>query len=73
MQIQSNKMARQLSSNPLTHRLGVLQSISTKTHQTTSKIAHLQVKAKRLAGLFDEAPEDSASRIDWVHRQLNEA
>lgn len=71
MMPQSNKVARQLSSIPNTHRQGVLQAISDKTHATTAKIAHLQVKATRLAQLFDQAPEESPSRIDWVHRQLN--
>lgn len=66
----SSNVSRQLSSVPQTHRQSVLQSISNKAHNDTSKIVHVQAKANKLQQLFTEAPKDVQSRIDWIHQRL---
>lgn len=73
MMPKSNKVARQLSSMPNTHRQSTLSAISAKAHATTSEIKRLGVEANRLKELIDKAPKgDGLSRLDWIHQQLHQ-
>ena len=70
MQPQSNKVARQLSSMPTTHRQSVLQAISSHVHKVTADIKHIQAEGQRLRGLIEECPEDVTSKLDWINARL---
>lgn len=71
MLAKSNKIARQLSSVPQTHRTSTLSAISQKTHDLTARIEHLKIEVKRIKDLSEKAPGAGQSRIDWIHSQLN--
>lgn len=71
MQAKSNKVARQLSSMPNTHREGTLSAISKKAHDLTAQIVHLKTESARLKDLVDGAPGNGISRLDWINKQLN--
>ena len=71
MQMKTNKVARQLSSMPVTHRQSTLSAISAKTHSLTAQITHLGVESARLKDLVDGAPGNGVSRLDWIHQQIN--
>jgi hypothetical protein len=70
MQAKSNKIARQLSSSPITHRASTLSAISQKAHDVTARIEHLKIEVKRMKDLAGKAPGQGQSRIDWIHNQL---
>jgi len=70
MLAKSNKVARQLSSVPQTHRTSTLSAISQKAHDLTARIEHLKIDVKRMKDLSDKAPGQGQSRIDWIHNQL---
>lgn len=70
MQAKSNKVARQLSSVPQTHRASTLSAISQKAHDVTARIEHLKIEVKRMKDLAEKAPGQGQSRIDWIHNQL---
>ncbi|MCC7522318.1 hypothetical protein IT407_00745 [Candidatus Uhrbacteria bacterium] len=73
MMPKSNKVARQLSSMPNTHRQSTLSAISAKAHAITSEIKHLGVEVDRLKNLMERAPKgDGLSRLDWIHRQIQQ-
>ncbi len=71
MLAKSNKVARQLSSTPQTHRTSTLTAISQKADSITSRIEYLKVEINRLKDLTAKAPGEGQSRLDWIHRQLN--
>lgn len=66
----SIRLTRQLSSLPQTHRTSTLQAISDKTHAITARIEYVKVEMNRLRNLAGSAPGTGQSRIDWIHRQL---
>lgn len=70
MQPKTNPIARQLSSVPRTHRQDTLNSISKKTHDVTARIEFLKVEGKKMQDLLQNVPDDSDSRLAWLHRQL---
>jgi hypothetical protein len=70
MLAKSNKVARQLSSTPQTHRTSTLAAISQKAHDVTARIEHLKIEVKRMKDLSAQAPGQGQSRIDWIHNQL---
>jgi hypothetical protein len=72
MQPQSNKIARQLSSMPQTHRQSTLSAIAQKHHQLNAAVAMNFNKAEKLKALLDEAPAHAPSRLAWVQSQLNQ-
>ena len=70
MLAKTNKVARQLTSMPQTHRTSTLAAISQKTHDLTARIVHLGVEIQRIKDVTANAPGQGQSRLDWIHRQL---
>jgi hypothetical protein len=73
MQVKSNKVARQLSSVPTTHRPQVLQAISDKVHSVTAEIKYLQAEGHKLRDLVRDCPDDVHSKLDWIQSRLSES
>jgi hypothetical protein len=72
MQPMTNAKARQLSSVPTTHNPASIRAIGQKAHDIDSRIEFLSVEGRRIADLVKQAPGSGQSRIDWLHRQLQQ-
>lgn len=72
MKMQTNKLARQLSSTPIVHRDATLNAISQKAHQLASEIERIGDQTRRVRDLIARAPDNVSSKLDWVHQQLTQ-
>ena len=47
-----------------------LSSMAREIHSIQSRVVHLRAEGQRMRDLIAQAPVGTASRLDWIHQQL---
>lgn len=70
MSLPHASLTRRLPAALPTQSTAKLSSMAQGLHAIQSRIVHVRAEGQRMRDLMMQAPVTAASRLDWIHQQL---